>query len=93
MRIIEQIKAAFGWNGHSNGEVVPEPEIVVCDDEETKMIIELDADAAEALLEVTAAEQKKSATLFGTETVNLREQFSEILKSEGKSNEGIPHPR
>ena len=88
MRILEQIKAAFRWNGHA--EAKAKPEIVVVDDEETKMIIELDADAAEAQLEAVAAEQKKSATVFGTETVNLREQFLEILESEGKDDERIP---
>ncbi len=87
MRILEKIKAAFRWNGHVEPEA--ESELVVPDDEETKMIIELDADAAEAQLEAVAAEQKKSATVFGTETINLREQFSEILKSEGKDNEPI----
>lgn len=91
MNILDGISKLFGWNGYAKTEIEPESEVF--DDEETKMIIELDADAAEAQLQAVAAEQKKSATVFGTETVNLREQFSEILKSEGKDDERISATR
>lgn len=88
MNILDGISKFFGWNGYAKTEIEPESEVF--DDEETKMVIELDADEAEELLRSTAVEQKQSATVFGTETVNLRKQFLEILESEGKDDERIP---
>ena len=87
MNILDGISRIFGWNGHAKTEIESEPEVF--DDEETKMVIELDADEAEELLRATAVEQKASVETFGHETINLREQFSEILKSEGKDDEHI----
>lgn len=90
MNILDGISNFFGWNGHAKTEIEPEPESELFDDEETKRVIELDADEAEELLRATVVEQKASVETFGHETINLREKFSEILKSEGKDDERIP---
>ncbi|KKL11855.1 hypothetical protein LCGC14_2541640, partial [marine sediment metagenome] len=71
MNIFDGVARLFGLNGHAeekpNGKTAVAPEI--WDDEETKMIIELDADEAEELLRIAGAEQKASVEEFGQTTV------------------------
>ena len=73
MSLLETIKTVLGLNGHAISEPEAEPDLeVACpDDEETKTMIELDADEAEELLNKTAAEQSASVKPFAMETINL----------------------
>lgn len=95
MTFFETIKTVFGLNGQVAEEPEAEPDLeVACpDDEETKMMIELDADEAEELLKITVAEQRASVEPFAMETINLRGRLSDVLKPEGTDDERIPATR
>lgn len=92
MKILETIRSVFGLNGHALAEPEVDQDLEPFDDEETKMIIELDADEAEELLKLTVAEQRASVEPFAMETINLKSRISDILKPE-ESEDAHPATR